>query len=361
MTEREFFERLSSEEARVDLLGELKKEVLPLVLWGNGSLAYSIYSVLKQNGITIACCMVDGLVEEKEGEDYPIYTREHVMQKYSEFAVIVGHSIYEKKSQIMEECKAVKRCYCLVNVCYRKYMRISYPFVREHAEDYIRTANLLQDEMSRECLMGFLNSKLTEKVDYLLPCVKEKGDYFNNTLYEVTENESYVDVGAYDGDTVKEFLKATNGKYDHIYAIEPETAAFNSMKKYVEEKRLENVTLYSCGTWNEETVLYFSEDAQVSGIVGNSTVSIRVTKLDNLLIDKEVSMVKINFLDGVYETLIGATGLLQKQKPKLMIKVGFDEWTLIRIPELIRQINPEYKLYLRYASAIPARLILFAV
>lgn len=361
MTKKEFLGRLAKEEERVDLLLQLKRETLPLVLWGNGSLAYSVYSVLEENGIPIACCMIDGLEEDIEGEAYPIYTRAHVLQKYAEFAVVVGHSVYEKGMELLGECEAVKKCYCLVNVCYRTYKRMSFSFVNEHADDYRQTANLLYDELSRECLLGYLNSKLTERMDFLLPCTEEKGDYFENMIYKVTDNEAYVDVGAYDGDTIKDFLRAADGKYEHIYAIEPETAAFCTMKEYVKERKLQDVTLFSCGTWDKETTLYFSEDAQVSGVVEDSTISIYVNALDNLLEGKRVSMIKVNFLDGVYETLMGAKKILKEQRPKLIIKVGFDEWALIRIPKLIQQLNSEYKLYLRYATAMPARLILFAI
>ena len=58
--------------------------------------------------------------------------------------------------------------------------------------------------------------------------------------------------------------------------------------------------------------------------------------------------------DSYYEKI------LKEKKPKIMIMVGFDEWSLIKLPRLIKLINKEYKLSLRYASAMPARLILFA-
>ena len=72
-------------------------------------------------------------------------------------------------------------------------------------------------------------------------------------------------------------------------------------------------------------------------------------------------MIKINFLNGVGETLQGAERILREQKPKLAITVGFDEWGVMKIPRIIKRINSDYKIYLRYETPMPARLILFAV
>ena len=61
------------------------------------------------------------------------------------------------------------------------------------------------------------------------------------------------------------------------------------------------------------------------------------------------------------ESLEGAENILREQKPKLAITVGFDEWGIIKIPQIIKKINSDYKIYLRYGAPMPARLILFAV
>ena len=82
--------------------------------------------------------------------------------------------------------------------------------------------------------------------------------------------------------------------------------------------------------------------------------------MDDLLSGNDVTIIKINFLNGVCETLDGAANIIKKQMPKLVIMVGFDEWGLIKIPKKVKELNSNYKISLRYASAMPARLILFA-
>lgn len=361
MTEQEFMERIQQPDSEADLIEKLKKEPLPIVMWGVGSLAYNVKRLLERNGIKLACCMVDGTVNKEEYEGIPIYSRDVVVEKYPEFALVFGHSYYEEREEIQEKCPAVKRCYCLVNICYGQWERMKYSFVKEHAKEYRDSMLLLEDGLSKECLLSYLNCKLTEDVGYLFPCMREKASYFRNPFYAVTAEEDFVDVGAYTGDTLEEFLNATSGKYSHVYAFEPEKEAYTELAEFVEKRSLDNISLYGCGCWKESTVLCFSENEESSGITEkDSSVTISVVALDEILKGKKLTLIKINFLDGVYETLEGAKQILCEQKPKLVMTVGFDEWALIRIPQLIRRLNPEYKLYLRYVAAMPARLLLFA-
>ena len=90
-------------------------------------------------------------------------------------------------------------------------------------------------------------------------------------------------------------------------------------------------------------------------------MEIAVDTLDNMLKGETVTLVKINFLVGVKETIEGMKKIMVQSKPKLVVTVGFDEYALLLIPALIKTINPAYKIYLRFADAMPARLLLFAV
>lgn len=88
---------------------------------------------------------------------------------------------------------------------------------------------------------------------------------------------------------------------------------------------------------------------------------IEVDTLDSMLRGENVTLVKINFLEGVKETLEGMAGIMRICKPRIVVTVGFDEYALLSIPAVIKEINPSYRLYLRFAAAMPARLLLFAI
>ena len=77
--------------------------------------------------------------------------------------------------------------------------------------------------------------------------------------------------------------------------------------------------------------------------------------------EEAISLIKINFAFSVSEVLDGGKNLLKKKKPKLIIRAGFDENVLLETYLLIKKLNPQYKIYLRYTVGIPQGLTLFAV
>lgn len=59
------------------------------------------------------------------------------------------------------------------------------------------------------------------------------------------------DLGAYNGDTIRELLSFTDGNYASITALEPDRKTFKKLKKYVEQAQLDNINLVNAGAWSE--------------------------------------------------------------------------------------------------------------
>lgn len=353
----DFFSQIVAPELQNDILATMKAETLPLIIWGGGSMSYSVRKILKSNDIPITACWIDN-AENVELDGIPVMPIDEIVEKYGTVNVVFGHSKYELADTILYK-NGINKYFCLINVCYEQWNHLPYKFVEMHAEDYYTTYRFLEDELSKECMVAFLNCKLTEDFHYLLPVCQETVSYFVNPFFDIGDAENLVDVGAYDGDTIREFLQVKHS-YNQVYAIEPEVKSFLRLKEYVESEKLEDIKLFQCGCWNSNTILYLRKDEESSSVELNGEEKLKAYKLDDLLTGKNVSIIKINFLNGVCETLEGAVGIIKNQMPKLIITVGFDEWGLIRIPQKIKALNPNYKVSLRYAAAMPARLILFA-
>lgn len=355
----DFLARLVDIQESHDLLKELKRERFPVVVWGAGSMSYSVRKILKNEGIEIAACWVDDCKGMEVVDGIPVMSLDAITRRYKSVNVVFGHSKYELADSVMQN-QAIHKCFCLVNVCYGQWKHLSYDFVKDHIEDYFWTYRELEDDLSKESLICWLNCKLTEDFHYILPACREKNSYFTQPFFKIGTRESIADIGAYNGDTIREFLE-TNHSYRTIYAVEPEEKSFRELRNYVEEAGLKNVELYQCGCWNEDTVLNFREDEESSGVTEDEEkMKLAVYKLDHLLAGKPISIIKINFLNGVCETLEGAADIINEYSPKLIVTVGFDEWGLINVPKTIKKLNPNYKISLRFAAAMPARLILFA-
>lgn len=355
-----FLSKLVDNSNSKNIFEEMRKETLPLIMWGAGSMSVSVRKLLEKESIRISAFWIDNCEADTNIDGIPVMDMESLMQKYEKINVVFGHSKYELSDEISKKYSLINHCYCLVNVCYGQWKRIEYNFVNEHIEEYMTSYHMLSDEKSKECFFAYLNCKISEDFRYLLTCCDEKASYFSNPFFRVNNDEQYVDIGAYNGDTIRDFLDVVDEFSGKIYAIEPEKESFEELSSMIEEMGVDNVELFQCGCWNENTVLKFAEKEESSSIDAEGTQELNVYTLDSLLDKKKVSMIKINFLQGVSETLLGGAEILKNYKPKLAITVGFDEWGIIKIPQVIKEINPDYKIYLRYAAAMPARLILFA-
>ena len=77
----------------------------------------------------------------------------------------------------------------------------------------------MSDSISKNILDELINAKLTGWGKRLL-YLADNRQYFNElTFCQNSENEVYVDCGAYIGDTIMKYASFTNGKYRKIYAF----------------------------------------------------------------------------------------------------------------------------------------------
>ena len=74
-------------------------------------------------------------------------------------------------------------------------------------------------------------------------------------LFTFGKEESYLDLGAYDGDTVQEFLQLTGGSYKKITAVEADRR--NYRKLCAKTEGLKNVQLIEAAVWMKTRNLIF--------------------------------------------------------------------------------------------------------
>ncbi len=189
-------------------------------------------------------------------------------------------------------------------------------------------------------------------MDYLIDSFSEKNEAFQNIL-RLSENESYLDLGAYRGDTIQEFIRSTNGKYSSIIALEPDVKTFKKLKLYAQGS--ENIRLFNMGIWDEDTSLSFNPSlGRGSSIKSNGTQSLLVTTVDTLYHSQRVSYIKADVEGAEYRAITGARHTLKRDKPKLNIAAYHRSEDIFELPILISSINSEYKIFLRQHPHIPA-------
>ena len=349
-----------------EIYEKLHKNTLPLYIWGIGNVASEVYGRLRERNITIKGCFVDTKIDrEASFYGYPVKKLETVLQEEKEIAVIMGHAQYHKMTEL-DNYGQIKAVFYLSNP-FKNHEDISYDFYCAHKGEYQKIYELFQEEYSKDVMEAFLNARINGDIEALLKTFKGVNTFFKNEIFTLGKDETYIDIGAYNGDTLRKFCEAVDFSYNKIYAFEPDMKFYRQMEEYIAEKKLKNVSCFPIGLWNEKTVLTFAKDQQQSGHVAieeqGLAERIEVDTLDNVLGlgECECTLIKLNILVGGSECLEGARKIIQNYHPKIVSTVGVTREQLLRIPLVLKEIAPEYKLYLRFNESMPSRLTLYAV
>lgn len=362
MIKSDFELLLAHEQEPTNVIAALEDETLPLILWGAGDVASAVKAYLERNHIFLSAVWEDNSTQQSF-DGLPVFSLEDIKEKYHKFNVILGHSHYNLGDMVLKKEEQISKLFYFVSIFYDQYKNIPYKFVKENIDKYYATYQMLADIESRNAMLAYLNARINNNINYIQRCVKYEQTFFKNDIYEIGDDENYVDIGAFDGDTIRQFIAQCDANYQNIYAFEPEEENFNKLKNYIEASKLPRLFSYHIGTWFKKDILSFQgeQDKRSTITEKKGKTQIFVDALDNLINGKTVSLIKINFYQGVLETLMGAKKIIACNRPKLAIVVGFDEWALIKIPEFINSNFPQYKMYLRYNRCMPACLTLYAI
>ena len=205
---------------------------------------------------------------------------------------------------------------------------------------------MLEDERSRRVLTARLNYIISAD-SAELESVQTSGEYFDASIFDFTKDEYFIDAGALDGQTALEFAR-TVPNFRRIVCFEPDANNFIKTRSKIES--LPRTRAYPLGLWSGSTTLRFQSNGGGSCINADGEESVEVTALDETLSGEPITLIKMDIEGAEVEAINGAAHIIQSQKPKLAICVYHRQEDILDIPFLLKQLVPEYKIYLRHHS-----------
>lgn len=221
----------------------------------------------------------------------------------------------------------------------------------------------LEDDYSRDILNRVIMYRMYGKAipkDYF----SENDQYFPNGIISLNE-EVFVDCGAYTGDTVQQLLdvaKKSKAVIHKIIAFEPDVSNYEIIHKYYGKNP--NIYIYNLGVSDKNNVLYFKSSGATARIVNdkkNADFQIRVTNLDSVPECRDATYIKMDIEGAEYNALLGASGIIKANRPKLAICIYHTNEDIVRLIELVKEMVPEYRLYIRHHSRSEVETVLYAI
>lgn len=229
----------------------------------------------------------------------------------------------------------------------------------------------LEDEQSKQVLNKIVEKRKGGIGDY--SDILTVGEYFRDEIFQWSNDEVYVDAGAYDGDSITEFIKK-NHNFRKIYAFEADEKNYEMLKSsYIYQAFKEKIKIYNKGVWDGCEIVNFMEGMEASSSVvcestldmaecnGDSVqmVSVECVSLDEV-IPEPVTFIKMDIEGSEMRALMGAKKIITTYKPKLAICIYHKLDDLWRISQYIHSLVPEYKIYIRHHSILYVDTVLYA-
>lgn len=234
----------------------------------------------------------------------------------------------------------------------------SYEYILENSEKLQKTYDMLADEKSKKSLSAFINQKISLKSGYLKDVVTYP-QYFSNEIMPLSDNEIFVDCGAYDGDTALSFISELKNRginnYKRIISVEPDPMNFEKLKN----RGLSNHQCLNIATSDKKEQLTFYMSNTSSSVCNNGDIIVNADKLDDILDD--VTLIKMDIEGAELASLKGCEKTIVKNRPKLAICIYHKKEDLWEIPQYISSIVKDYRFYIRQHSIYPIELVFYAI
>lgn len=230
------------------------------------------------------------------------------------------------------------------------------------AKNLSRARSLLCDEKSCRVFDAIVERVAGGGSNWQLMADIYEGDqYFPSDIITLNDREWFVDCGAFNGDTVTDFVRRTGGCFDRIDAFELDRANFEDLRKNVSRlPSAERIHPLNVGIWDrEQDVTYSAGKAQSA--LGEGTFIGHVVPLDAVLRGDPVSFIKIDIEGAEPQALRGAEGIITASKPTLTVCVYHRFAHLWEIPLIIHELVPEYRLFLRHHTQLEYETVCYAV
>jgi FkbM family methyltransferase len=233
------------------------------------------------------------------------------------------------------------------------------------APEIRRTFDLLADAESRRQFVAHLRFRLWLDFEALPP--SENGNYFPaDILAELAADTTFVDCGAFDGDTIRLFLAHQKGKFGRIFAFEPDAGNYERLCAYVaslDEPVRRRIITSHAGVGSRRGKLSFNATGGTAAALSDAgTTRVEVVPIDELIPSEPAPLfIKIDVEGAESEALAGAAPMIRDRHPVLAMSVYHRPDDLWQLPFALHSLNPASQLFMRTLGEDGMDIVCFAI
>lgn len=340
-----------------ELLRHLESERVPVALYGAGKYGRIALENIRRDfpNMRVICFLDDNLLRnDSDVENLPVLS---LQDRPADCQIILSnYYVRETMRNIAREGIDLSKVFFSNKLLVD---RLPASQVKGRETQFREVYASLSDYESKIIYKTMVECRLNGNIDILSRTCQDL-QYFPSDIFTYSDNEIFIDGGAFDGDTIDSFKGVTSEKFKYIYAFEPDEN--NYARLLANQGKDERILCINKGLHRQDGELSFS-----SGKGGSSTISdkgvdvIKTCCFDCLDVpDRSVTFVKMDIEGSELLALQGMEGTIRENKPKLAICIYHKFSDLWEIPLFIKSIVPEYKFYIRNYTTYLDEIVLYA-
>ncbi len=349
-----------------------------LALYGAGNLGRDILSRLRSLGVEPAAFVDDTPAKQDTAIDgLMVLSVRDFAERFGHRAVLVvtvfnpGASFRRIKHALASQTDARIVSFLEVAWKYPAALLPHYQFelpqnLLEKGEAIRRGLRLFSDEESRRQYVAHVRFRL--HLDFETLPASNLGDYFPaDVVPDLPPDTTFVDCGAFDGDTIRRFISRQHGGFREIFAVEPDRENFRKLTAYVSTLGKEDaarIHLIRAAVGARRARLRFeSHGGMASALSHNGTEEVEVLPAQEIVSAQDGGALFLKFdVEGAEsEALAGAAELTKQLRTITAVCVYHKPDDLWALPTQLQTLAPEHLLHLRTQGEDGMDVVCYAV
>jgi FkbM family methyltransferase len=346
-----------------------------VAVYGGGSFARSLVRELITRGVVVRCVLDERANELREIEGIPVFPPGSEPIPFDDRQVIpVLIAVFNRDASLRSiadslriagytQILAAPALYeLLAGSLGERFWLARRDFYKDRLEQIVSVAKRWSDEKSREVYLSLLRFRLGQISAEPIPAASIQ--YFPTDVPGWTGMTSFVDCGAYNGDTMAA-AAASGVELTDVYAFEPDPANFAQLTRFARQFQVASaarITLWPCAVGDRfGFVRFVAESGEGSRLSSTGGAVVPVVPLDDVLLGADITHVKMDIEGAETRALCGASDTIRRCRPGLAICVYHRPADLWEIPLLVASLGVDYALHLRSHGCSGFETVLYAV
>jgi len=334
-----------------------------LVLFGAGGFGRRTLAGLRRAGIEPrAFCDNRADLWGRDVEGVPVYSPQDAAARYgdnSAFVVTIWNG--QSKDRMAQRVRQLRNLGCdrviPVGFLFWKFAETFLPYytldlphkLLERSDEARAVFDFWADDESCSEYVGQIAFRL--HLDYdLLGWPSDGADYFPSSLFKLTRDDTLIDCGAFDGDTIRSFHSLHGTEFQRVIGFEPDPLNWVKLQETLaalpEEIRTK-VIAYPYAVGDRTCTVCFNLTGTELSTMGSGDAAVPCVKLDEILAGESPTLMKFDIEGAELAALEGGRETIRRHHPILAVSAYHLQSHLWEVPSAIRGITPDYQYFLR--------------